>query len=122
MRETMMPKTPKSKRAIKTQSTRTRTKTRAPRRPARLPRLPARPGVPTPVAVASTGPRTESPAAPAPVAHAPRRNTTPAMKLGAELVRYLRIHAKHPYGPRGQQAIVDLAKQAAHAASLELAT
>lgn len=76
------------------------------------------------------GPRSVIPAAPAPVT--PAANTTtnaapppapvvrprplarmhrksPAQKIGSELVRYLRIHSKHPYGKRGQKAILDLA-------------
>ncbi len=51
------------------------------------------------------------------VAHAPR---TLASKLGSELVRYLRIHTKHPYGRRGEQAIVDIAREAAHLGNREL--
>lgn len=46
---------------------------------------------------------------------------TEAARLGASAVRYLRIHAKHPYGARGEQAIVDIAKAAWHAARVESA-
>ncbi len=117
-----MPRTLKPKPTTK-KSTRTQTKTRTPRAPRRrVPKPTPMPTVQTPVAVAAIDPQTEPAAAPAPVAHARRRNTTPAMKLGAELVRFLRIHAKRPYKSRGEQAIVDLAKEAAHAASIELAS
>ena len=51
------------------------------------------------------------------VAHTPR---TLASKRGSDLVRYLRIHTKHPYGRRGEQAIVDIAREAAHLGNLEL--
>lgn len=54
------------------------------------------------------------------VARVARVKRTLASKMGSELVRYLRIHTKHPYGRRGEQAIVDLARDAAHLGHLEL--
>ncbi len=65
--------------------------------------------------------------APPPVAVEPRRlarlhraSATPAQLLGSQLVRFLRVHAKHPYGTRGQEAIVTLAREVGHAANIEL--
>lgn len=64
--------------------------------------------------------------APTPVVSAPMRpgsrvrNTSPAMKLGAEVVRYLRLHDKKPYGKRGEQALVEMARKAARVANVEL--
>jgi hypothetical protein len=46
---------------------------------------------------------------------------SPAERRGAELVRYLRIHSKRPYGERGERAIQTLAIEAAHLARIELA-
>jgi hypothetical protein len=46
---------------------------------------------------------------------------SPAERRGAELVRYLRIHTKRPYGPRGENAIWKMAIEAGHLARLELA-
>ena len=47
---------------------------------------------------------------------------TPAARRGSELVRYLRIHLKRPYGDRGIRAIEKLAREVAHLANLELAS
>lgn len=55
------------------------------------------------------------------VARFRRAGASPAQQRGAELVRYLRIHLKHPYGERGIAAIEKLAREVAHLANLELA-
>jgi hypothetical protein len=47
---------------------------------------------------------------------------SPAAARGLDAVKYIRIHERKPYGPRGQQAIVDIVKQAAHLARVELET
>lgn len=77
---------------------------------------------PVPAPVAAPAP-TETVAA-APVAPpAPMRRArllTPAAKRGSELVRYLRIHRKTPYGTRGEKAIVTLAREVGHLARVEL--
>jgi hypothetical protein len=49
-----------------------------------------------------------------------RATASPAQRRGAELVRFLRIHAKRPYGPRGENATIALAREVAHLARLEL--
>jgi hypothetical protein len=49
------------------------------------------------------------------------RNVTEAQKRGAELVRFLRIHTKHPYGHRGQAAIYALACEVGHLGLVQLA-
>lgn len=54
------------------------------------------------------------------VARVARVKRTLASKMGSELVRYLRVHTKHPYGRRGEQAIVDMARETAHLGNLEL--
>jgi hypothetical protein len=72
--------------------------------------------------VASSAPTETGAAAPA-APPAPMRRArllTPAQKRGSELVRYLRIHTKTPYGARGQRAIVELAKEVGHLARVEL--
>jgi hypothetical protein len=48
------------------------------------------------------------------------RNVTEAQKRGAELVRFLRIHTKHPYGHRGQSAIYALACEVGHLGLVQL--
>jgi hypothetical protein len=58
-------------------------------------------------------------AKPKPVARMRRSLLSPAERKGAELVRYLRIHRQHPYGTRGENAIVRLAVEAGHLARLE---
>jgi hypothetical protein len=83
-----------------------------------------RPAVPAPTMPASRATANISPAptpAPKPSRMTRARLLSPAAKRGADLVRYLKIHAKHPYGPRGQEAIVKIAREAGHLASLELA-
>jgi hypothetical protein len=49
-----------------------------------------------------------------------RATLTPAGLRGRDLVRFLRIHAKKPYGSRGEEAIRQLAVEVAHLANLEL--
>ena len=75
--------------------------------------------------------RGETPAptpAPQPVAPAPaitssptRAALSPAARRGMEAVRYIRIHLRKPYGTRGQEGIVNIAREAAHLALQELA-
>lgn len=48
------------------------------------------------------------------------RNRTEAQKRGAELVRFLRIHNKTPYGHRGQSAIYALACEVGHLGRVQL--
>ena len=91
----------------------------------------ARVFAPLPAMADVTAPQDVTPApvvavAPTPVVSATMRpgsrvrNTSPAMKLGAEVVRYLRLHDKKPYGKRGEQALVEMARNAAHVANVEL--
>lgn len=91
----------------------------------------ATPGAPPPVSVPATTdaaivarsvPATPRPPARSrPVARFRRVGASPAQQRGADLVRYLRIHLKHPYGKRGIAAIEKLAREVAHLANLELA-
>jgi hypothetical protein len=58
---------------------------------------------------------------PKPVAGRMHRATlTPAGLRGRDLVRFLRIHTKKPYGDRGIAAIVKLAREAARLGLREL--
>jgi hypothetical protein len=61
-----------------------------------------------------------APPAPRPLARMRRATATPAQRRGADLVRYLRIHVKRPYGRRGEEAIRRLAVEVGHLANLEL--
>ncbi len=54
---------------------------------------------------------------PRPLARMHRKS--PAQKSGSELVRYLRIHSKRPYGRRGQKAILGLAARVTQDAQQE---
>src|SRR5262245_34888642 len=47
------------------------------------------------------------------------RLRTPAQRSAAELIRFLKIHAKRAYGPRGQRAILDLAQRVTREAQEE---
>jgi hypothetical protein len=77
-----------------------------------------KPAVPAPSASATT---TTTPVAkPRPVARTHRRSATPAAARGADLVRYLRIHLKKPYGVRGENAIVALAREVGRLGNIEL--
>jgi hypothetical protein len=49
-----------------------------------------------------------------------RSTLTPAGLRGRDLVRFLRIHAKRPYGQRGEEAMRRLAVEVGHLANLEL--
>ena len=84
-----------------------------------------KPVSPAPVATAPPPAPPAAPPAPAqtkprPSARFHRRNASPAERRGADLVRYLRIHLKYPYGERGIQAIEKLAREVAHLANAEL--
>lgn len=66
---------------------------------------------------------TAAPTAPTltpPQARTHRSTASPAQRRGADLVRYLRIHLKHPYGKRGEEAIRRLAVEVAHLGNAEL--
>lgn len=54
------------------------------------------------------------------VARMRQATATPAQRRGSELVRFLKIHAKHPYGTRGENAIVKLAREVGHMGNAEL--
>lgn len=89
-----------------------------------------KPTPPAPEALPPTTPVASPPPQPAPSTPPvpPRRITgrlhratlTPAGLRGRDLVRFLRIHAKKPYGTRGEEAIRQLAVEVAHLANLEL--
>ena len=80
----------------------------------------------------------QAPAAPAPVTPAVTATTasqptpkpalmrtrlrTPAQRVVAELIRFLKIHAKRPYGTRGQKAILELEQRATREAQQESKT
>jgi hypothetical protein len=49
-----------------------------------------------------------------------RRTLTPAQRRGLDLARFLRIHARKPYGRRGEEAIRRLAVEVGHLGNLEL--
>ena len=65
---------------------------------------------------------------PKPKAAAPRRASarlhrsqlTAAGLRGRDLVRYLLIHSKRPYGDRGVRALVELAREVGHLGRVEL--
>jgi hypothetical protein len=101
----------------------------APKPPARGKRATHSAATTESAAVASSAPppltRT---ATPKPRATAPRRASarlhrsqlTAAGLRGRDLVRYLRIHAKRPYGDRGVRALVALAREVGHLGNVEL--
>src|SRR5262245_52016973 len=90
-----------------------------------------------PPRAAQPAPRTDSPTTPVasvtlatpqravpkprPMARTRRALATPAQRRGADLVRFLKIHVKHPYGDRGINAIARLATEVGHLANVELA-
>jgi hypothetical protein len=43
-----------------------------------------------------------------------------AAARGLDAVKYIRIHERKAYGRRGEQAIIDIVKQAGHLANIEL--
>ncbi|MEN3339855.1 MAG: hypothetical protein V7647_3531 [Acidobacteriota bacterium] len=49
-----------------------------------------------------------------------RSQLTAAGLRGRDLVRYLRIHAKKPYGDRGVSALIDLAREVGRLGNIEL--
>lgn len=75
--------------------------------------------VPPPV-TATTEPAPVLTVKPRPMARTHRRLASPAQQRGADLVRYLRIHAKKPFGRRGEEAIRQLAVEVGHLGNLEL--
>jgi len=78
---------------------------------------------PEPVATAPTTPAPASTPATVksrPSARTRRATASPAARRGSDLVRYLRIHAKKPYGARGENALVALAKEVGHLGNIEL--
>ncbi len=78
-------------------------------------------GLTPPPAPPTPPPTTVAPVVkPRPMARTHRRLATPAGRRGADLIRFLRIHAKKPYGQRGEEAIRRLAVEVAHLANLEL--
>jgi hypothetical protein len=93
---------------------------------ARRPSPPAAPAMPITGAtaplpsVSDTLPATLTPTPANPPRLSRARLLTPAARRGSELVRYLRIHAKHPYGKRGEGAVVELAREVAHLARVQL--
>lgn len=96
-------------------------------RPNRSKQTPSRlepPPINAPFADASnTSARPSVPAAPRPALGRLHRATlTPAGLRGRDLVRFLRIHVKQPYGKRGQEAIRQLAVEVGHLGNLELNT
>jgi hypothetical protein len=84
------------------------------------------PAASTPSTTATTPPAATNAAAPRPKSPRPasarfrRSQLSPAGRRGAELVRFLRIHSKHPYAKRGEAAIHKLAVETAHLGRLEL--
>jgi hypothetical protein len=100
-------------------------KTKPAKPPARskalLPTPPPAAPKPTPVAVTSTPPPPAPPVTKLrPAARFRRTSLTPAAQRGADLVRFLRIHSKKPYGVRGINAIAKLAREVGHLANAEL--
>lgn len=86
--------------------------------------------VPTTTAVAAPPPATAAPA-PHVLTKAPklprpknarhrRAFLSPAAARGLDAVKFIRIHQRKPYGRRGEQAIIDIVKQAGHLARVEL--
>jgi hypothetical protein len=101
----------------------TKTTTKKPPKPSAIAR---RSVTPMPVAPVTTNTNTTSTAMAPTVrparARMSRRGLGPAQRLASELTRYLRIHSKHPYGRRGEQAILDLAGRVTQAAQQESKT
>lgn len=93
-----------------------------PSRPKPTPPAPEPPPTPTPVASPAPAPVPSKPPASRRriVGRLHRATLTPAGLRGRDLVRFLRIHAKKPYGTRGEEAIRQLAVEVGHLANLEL--
>jgi len=83
---------------------------------------PSRPEPPPQVSLASQTPAAQPIRAPARrvVGRLHRSTLTPAGLRGRDLVRFLRIHAKKPYGTRGEEAIRKLAIEVGHLGNQEL--
>lgn len=76
------------------------------------------PAPPTEAPVEVTAPPAPTPR---PVAGRMHRATlTPAGLRGRDLVRFLRIHSKKPYGARGEEAIRKMAVEVGHLGNAEL--
>ena len=82
--------------------------------------VPAAPVPVTPTVTTNTTSQS-TPSAPKPALMRTRLRT-PAQKVVAELIRFLKIHAKKPYGTRGQKAILELAQRATREAQQESKT
>jgi hypothetical protein len=85
----------------------------------------APPPVTPQVAVTAVTTTTSQPAATAPAPKPALMRTrlrTPAQRSAAELIRFLKIHAKRAYGKRGQRAILDLAQRVRQQAQQESKT
>lgn len=88
------------------------------RNKATIPASPAR----TPVMSAQPESRpTATTVKPKRLARFSRAEASHAARRGADLVRYLRIHARTPYGKRGEEAIGRLAVEVGHLGNLEIA-
>jgi len=115
----MIVSTQKQKEATITKKT-TKPHTRKPstKKPAPAPAL----SMPAPV----DAPRARVTAQPEPIVPVARVTMTrgagrsKATEFGTKAVRYLRIHAKHPYGKKGEQGIVDIVRAAWRAALVEV--
>jgi hypothetical protein len=88
-------------------------------RAARSKPAPPRPEPPPPGAATTTAQPTLAPSRRV-VGRLHRATLTPAGLRGRDLVRFLRIHSKHPYGTRGEEAIHRLAVEVGHLGNLEL--
>lgn len=104
-----MPKKRKKTAKKKAGATPGRSKRSTKRRPA-IATLPS-PVVPT-VALTSSAPK--------PTRKAQLPLLSPAARRGRDLVKFLRIHVKRPYGPRGMNAIAALGREVGHLANIEL--
>ena len=101
--------------------------TKKPPKPASKTKLTPAPVVAAPVAPPAPTVKPDAPpvapvqaSKPRPVARTRRATASPAQRRGADLVRFLRIHSKKPYGTRGENALVALAKEVGHLANIEL--
>lgn len=105
----------KKKRTTKTGKRPTPSRARGAKRmrPRTLSKVSVRPGP------ATTSPPTQG-VTPPRTARTYRATAAPAQRRGADLVRYLRIHSKHPYGSRGEEAIRCLAIEVGHLGNAEL--
>lgn len=100
--------------------TKTTTKAKAAAKPHHV-AAPAAP-VTTTTTTTTTASQPPSPAPATKPALMRTRLLTPAQKVVAELIRFLKIDAKRPYGRRGRAAILELAQRATQAARQESKT